>query len=124
MKIKLDENLPLQIGPELQALGHEVHALDVEGLSGCADDELWQAAQSEGRLLITQDLDFSDIRAFVPGKHHGLLLIRLRFPSREALIARLVDVFRTETVSSWTRCFVVVTERKIRVRRPSPEIPQ
>jgi predicted nuclease of predicted toxin-antitoxin system len=122
MKIKLDENLPLQIAPELQSLGHEVHTLDKEGLSGCADDELWQAAQHEGRLLITQDLDFSDIRAFVPGTHHGLLLIRLRLPSRRALIARLVDVFRRENVSSWTRCFVVVTERKIRVRHAGSEI--
>jgi predicted nuclease of predicted toxin-antitoxin system len=122
MKIKLDENLPLQIGPELQALGHEVHTLDVEGLSGCMDDELWQAAQREGRLLITQDLDFSDIRAFAPGKHHGLLLIRLRLPSRQALIARLIDIFRRENVSSWMRCFVVVTDRKIRVRRPGSAI--
>jgi hypothetical protein len=86
------------------------------------DDELWQAAQREGRLLITQDLDFSDIRAFAPGKHHGLLLIRLRLPSRQALIARLIDIFRRENVSSWMRCFVVVTDRKIRVRRPGSAI--
>lgn len=124
MKIKLDENLPVQIGPELQAFGHEVHTLEMENLSGCADNELWQAAQHEGRLLITQDLDFSDIRAFAPGKHHGLLLIRLRLPSRSALIARLVDVFRSEDVSSWRSCFVVVTDRKIRVRRPGSENPE
>ena len=124
MKIKLDENLPAQIGQELQALGHEVHTLETERLSGCADDELWQASQREGRLLITQDLDFSDIRTFAPGKHHGLLLIRVRVPSRRALIARVVDVFRSENVSSWTRCFVVVTDRKIRVRRPGSEIPE
>lgn len=124
MKIKLDENLPLRIGPELQALGHEVHTLEMEGLSGCSDDELWRAAQNEARLLITQDLDFSDIRAFAPGKHHGLLLIRLRLPSRRALIARLTDVFRSEDVSSWTKCFVVVTDRKIRVRRPASDLPE
>jgi hypothetical protein len=37
--------------------------------------------QAHGRVFITQDLDFSDARKYVPGTHHGLLLVRLpRFP--------------------------------------------
>ena len=35
-----------------------------------------KAAQSDGRFLITQDLDFSDAREYVPGTHHGLLRVR------------------------------------------------
>lgn len=38
-----------------------------EGLTGRADADIWQAAQREGRILITQDLDFSDTRKFQPG---------------------------------------------------------
>jgi hypothetical protein len=34
-------------------------------------------AQRAGRFLVTQDLDFSDVRRFEPGSHHGLLLVRL-----------------------------------------------
>jgi predicted nuclease of predicted toxin-antitoxin system len=64
MKIKLDENLPLSLASALTNLGHEVHTLSEENLSGGKDHELWNAAQRESRFLITQDLDFSDTRRF------------------------------------------------------------
>jgi hypothetical protein len=75
-------------------------------------------AQDAGRFLITQDLDFSDLREYQPGKHHGLLLVRLANPSRRALIKRVNTLFATEDVEGWRGCFVVATERKIRIRRP------
>lgn len=120
MKVKLDENLPQHIAVELRARAHEVDTVGEEGLTGRTDAEVWQAAQREGRLLITQDLDFSDTRKFLPGTHHGIVLIRLQSPSRQNLIARTNELFDTEDVTAWTGCFVVATERKIRVRRPDP----
>ena len=117
MKIKLDENLPLQLAARLQNLGHDVHTTKQEGLSGCADPELWRVAQREGRFLITQDLDFSDARTFAPGTHHGIVLVRLHSPSRGKLIERIERVFQFENVNDWKSCFVVITEHKVRVRR-------
>jgi predicted nuclease of predicted toxin-antitoxin system len=120
MKVKLDENLPLRIGIELRARSHDVQTVGEEGLTGCADADIWQASQHEGRILITQDLDFSDFRKFQPGSHHGIVVIRLQSPSRENLIARVTKLFDTEDVTGWVGCFIVVTERKIRIRRPGP----
>ena len=117
MKIKLDENLPLQIAARLAAFGHDVHTVHEEKLTGSKDPQIWAAAQSEQRLLITQDLDFADMRQFVPGTHHGILIIRLHSPSRSSLIDRILELFRSEDVASWAGCFVVATERKLRVRR-------
>ncbi|HLZ13455.1 MAG TPA: DUF5615 family PIN-like protein [Candidatus Acidoferrum sp.] len=85
MKIKLDENLPQQIAPVLRGLGHDVHTLTEEGLAGRRDDDVWLATQNESRFLITQDLDFSDLRKFAPGTHEGVLLLRLRSPDRKNL---------------------------------------
>ncbi len=119
MKAKLDENLPLQIAFRLRELGHDVHTTQQENLSGCDDSELWANAQREGRTLITQDLDFSDSRRFTPGTHHGIVLIRLHSPSRLRLVERMQEAFQTEPVDEWAGCFVVVTDHKIRVRRPS-----
>ena len=81
MKVKVDENLPLQVGVELRARLHDVQTVWEEGLSGHADLDIWEGAQREDRVLITQDLDFSDARKFVPGTHHGIVLIRLRSPN-------------------------------------------
>ena len=62
MRIKLDENLPARLAHVLRDLGHEVDTVPAEGLAGCPDEVIWQASKRESRFLITQDLDFSDIR--------------------------------------------------------------
>ena len=117
MKIKLDENLPRRVVIELSELGHDVHTAHDEGLIGHSDSDLWRAAQNEARFLITQDLDFSDLRQFAPGSHYGLMLLRLRSPSRSNLSSRILELFRDEDVAQWHGCFVVATERKIRIIR-------
>lgn len=43
MKVKLDENLPQQIGVELRARAHDVDTVGEEGLTGRTDAEVWQA---------------------------------------------------------------------------------
>jgi predicted nuclease of predicted toxin-antitoxin system len=118
MRLKLDENLPESLVSALAALGHEVDNVRLEGLVGRSDPDIWQAAQAGGRFVITQDLDFSDLRKYAPGTHHGLLLLRIRLPGRRALAARVSEVFRSENVESWARRFVLVTDRKIRAHRP------
>jgi predicted nuclease of predicted toxin-antitoxin system len=120
MKFKLDENLPLQVSVALTMRMHDVRTVAEEGLSGHADADIWDTAQKESRILITQDLDFSDTRKFVPGTHQGILLIRLRSPSRRKLIERVNDLLDREHVSAWVGCFVVVTDRKVRVLKPGP----
>jgi predicted nuclease of predicted toxin-antitoxin system len=118
VNIKLDENLPERLVSELQALGHDVDTVRSEHLAGRDDDEVWQAAQAADRFLITQDLDFSDVRRFTPGTHAGLLLVRLAQPGRKALAARVAMVFATEHVDQWRGCLVVATDHKVRIKRP------
>ena len=117
MKIKLDENLPVHLAAILINLRHDVHTIAEENLSGKSDREVWEAAQQDERFLITQDLDFSDLRRFAPGTHSGILLVRLHSPDRESLIRRISEVFRQEEVEGWSKCFVVATERKVRIIR-------
>jgi predicted nuclease of predicted toxin-antitoxin system len=119
MKIKLDENLPLQLAMLLKDLGHDTQTPYAERLLGHTDKEIWDEAQKESRFLITQDLDFSDLRRFAPGSHHGILLVRLRSPSRRQLTQRMQELFLREQTREWAGCFVVATERKIRVPKPS-----
>lgn len=97
MRIKLDENLPHRLVPV--------------------------AAQSSDRFLITQDLDFSDMRRYTPGTHAGLLLVRLPRPGRNTLFERVSAVFHTENVADWAGCLVVATEHKVRLRRPTRPAP-
>ena len=117
MRIKLDENVPDRLVTALTNLGHDVDTVVLEHLAGRDDGAVWQAAQRADRFLITQDLDFSDIRRYTPGTHCGLLLVRLRFPGRDALFDRIQSLFAVENVSTWAGCLVVASDRKLRVRR-------
>jgi predicted nuclease of predicted toxin-antitoxin system len=118
MNIKLDENLPESLSRLLNELGHTVHTVRQEALAGHPDSEIWRVVQVEERFPITQDLGFSDVRKFVPGTHHGILLLRLHTPNRENLIQRVVELFREENVDAWRACLVVATENKVRVTNP------
>jgi predicted nuclease of predicted toxin-antitoxin system len=71
VRIFVDENIPKVTVVALRALGHDV--LDIRGSpqQGMFDDELWQLAQHEGRLLVTTDKGFSEYRQV---RHHGILL--------------------------------------------------
>jgi predicted nuclease of predicted toxin-antitoxin system len=117
MRIKLDENIPARPTSILGRVGHEVDTVKSEGLAGRDDVTIWEKAQGTGRFLITQDLDFSDVRRYAPGGHEGLLLVRLSDQGRNALLQRIQTVFESEEVESWKGCFVVVTDRKVRIRR-------
>ncbi len=123
MKLKLDENLPESLLTALAALGHDADNVTQEGLAGHSDPDVWAAAQKEDRFLITQDLDFSDVRRFSPGTHCGLLLVRLPNAGRLELTRRVAEVFDQESVSAWAGCFVVLSEHKLRVLRPAERSP-
>lgn len=103
MKLKLDENLPASVAIALTALGHDTDTAPQENLDGMPDDAVWAAAQAAERVLITSDLDFSDVRKFKPGTHCGIILVRLRRRGRVALSERIKSVFTSESVEQWER---------------------
>jgi len=51
MLIKLDENIPVVLKNDLEALGHNVDTVASENLQGAPDARVWLAAQQELRLL-------------------------------------------------------------------------
>ncbi len=118
MRIKLDENIPVSACARLAALGHDVDTVMDEALSGRPDSIVWAAAQRTQRLLVTQDLDFSDVRRFAPGTHAGILLVRLPDDAQPNLPDHLARWLSDPSAEHWRGCFVVGTATKIRVRRP------
>lgn len=118
MRIKLDENLPTVLVGDLGDLGHDVDHVHDEGLTGKSDSDVWTAAQREQRFLITQDVRFADIRIFGRGLHSGLMLVRLKRPGIQSLSARVRTIFGSEDSSSWPGCFLVLTDSRLRIRRP------
>jgi predicted nuclease of predicted toxin-antitoxin system len=90
MKFKIDENL----GPSIQSLfhehGHDCSTTREEGLGGADDPDVLQAANAEGRILVTNDHDFGNVLVYPPENTAGIVV--LNPPGRVSLrlLRRLV----------------------------------
>jgi len=97
VRFKVDENLPSDLVEVLREGGHDAASAHDEGLGGASDPRLLDAATSEGRVLMTFDLDFADVRAYPPGSHRGIVVFRLpdqRWPTLEFALRRLLGMAR------------------------------
>lgn len=116
MKAKVDENLPSEIARLLTEAGIEADTVPEEGLQGQPDSKILAAAAREDRVLITQDLGIAE-DMLDSGSHPGVLVLRLREDSRVRLIEAAVAVAASRRDFDWKGAIVVVTDRKVRVRR-------
>lgn len=123
MKLKLDENLPELVSTALANLGHDAHTVAEELLAGASDHEVLKASVTESRVLITLDLDFADIRAYPPGTHAGIWVLRparQTFGAIEALVRAALRLADSERVQGqlW-----VIDEQHVRIRDAFQEPP-
>jgi len=78
-----------------------------ENLAGHDDQEIWAAAQAI----------FLICASFGRGRITACSWCELPNAGRAALTRRILETLRTEDVESWKRCFVVLSEHKLRVLR-------
>ena len=119
MRIKLDECIPNSVSGVLQTAGHDVQTVHQERLSGSSDSVIWDVTQTERRFLITTDLDFSDIRKYIPGTHQGIFLFRLAREGQNAITSVLEWILEHHEIETWKGALVVASAHQLRIRRPS-----
>lgn len=118
MNFKIDENLPADVKEIVVGAGHRAETVVEEGLGGTADPSVFLRCQEEGLTILTLDLDFSNIRAYPPGSHHGIVVLRLRTQGARAVTAavkRFLSFMRE--LGDIHGSTVIVEEGRIRVRR-------
>ena len=119
MKFKLDENLPLEAAAWLRQQGQDAHSVADEHLEGSPDTGIAAVCRAELRVLITFDLDFSNVLQFPPGDYPGLIVLRLTRQDRDSVLAilpRILELLRTEPVE---RRLWIVDEKRTRIRGES-----
>jgi predicted nuclease of predicted toxin-antitoxin system len=114
----LDESLPPELAPALRDLGHEaIHAFDV-GMAGSSDDDIYAKAGDLDAILITLDLDFSDIRGF--GGPTPIIVLRLHGSTTRRVLSEFVTtrVVRYRADTEELRDAIMILEpRRSRIRR-------
>lgn len=118
MKFKLDENLPVSSAAILARAGHDVDTVGEEGLSGASDPEVVAAATAAGRVLISLDVGLADIRAYSPGSHAGIVVLRLTDQSAAAVSKALSDLAVAAAADSLAGATAVLQRGLLRIRHP------
>ncbi len=118
MRFKLDENMPAGLSAMLTNEGHDVHDVVGEGLGGEDDPPVLAAATQEGRILVTFDLDFADVREYPPGSHAGIVVFRLRDQRWHALEGPARRALTDKSLKRLERGLAIVDEVRIRYRPP------
>ena len=86
MKFKIDKNLPAECAAILREEGFDADTVGDEDLSGCSDPTVFGVCQHESRVLVTLDLDFSNVTAYPPSTHCGIVVIRSKAQDKLTLM--------------------------------------
>lgn len=116
MKFKIDENLPVELVSTLYEAGYNAETVYQEQLKGCSDKALLDNCLREERILVTLDLDFSDIKSYPPEKYKGIIVLRLIDQSRQTVVRTFKRALQFMEYEPLSGCLWIVDEKKIRVR--------
>lgn len=116
MKFKTDENMPIEAADDFRQAGHDAMTVADQHLAGQPDVRVADVCKAEGRVVVTLDLDFADIRAYPPSDYAGIIVLR---PSVQTsanirrLVGQVIALLPTEPLIEhlW-----IVDEGQIRIR--------
>ena len=115
MRFLLDESADYPLAKVLTDLGHDVTAIAHDYPGALKDKDVLAIAQSEGKILITNDRDFGELIFRQRLSHSGVILFRLGAEDLQTKTAWLQHVL--DNYAGELSHFVVVTDRGVRVRR-------
>lgn len=116
MKFKIDQNLPVECAATLIEAGHDAMTVYDQGLAGAADEQVVAVCIAEDRILITSDLDLSDITHYPPAASPGYVVYRSRRQGKASMIAltkRLITLFGQHEITGrlW-----ILEQNRLRIR--------
>ena len=118
MKILADENCEREMIAALRMAGHDVVTI-LDMAAGVDDGWVFEFAQNEGRVLLTNDRDFGVIAEHADVRPPAVILMRLErlgFRNRMEIILRRL----AELGDGVDRQFVVIEPHQVRTRVYEP----
>jgi len=116
MQFKIDENLPVEIANLLRDAGYDAKTVYDQQLTGVDDRALLNICKKENRILVTFDMDFSDIRTYPPQKEKGIIVLRVSNQSKQYVLKvfkRIMPLLKNEPLYQhlW-----IIEDARIRIR--------
>ncbi|CUU34901.1 MAG: DUF5615 family PIN-like protein [Armatimonadetes bacterium] len=116
MRFKIDENLPIELAQQLRAAGYDAETVAGEGLAGKPDEVIFEVCQQEGRILLTLDRGFGDIRRYGTRSHAGILVLCPVKQDRETVYRLVGQVLQMLGEQPVENALWIVEEGRVRIR--------
>lgn len=116
MKFKVDENLPQEAAQLLCENGHDALSVFDQTMSGEKDPTVLAVCQDERRVLVTLDLDFTNIQAYPPAATAGIVVLRLARQDKPRILQVIRKVIPAIAEYGVSRKLWIVEEDRIRIR--------
>ena len=114
-----DENVSPETAEHLHSLGYPCHSLRGDGPWRLSDSAIVALARREGQIILTHDLDFGQIYHLTSGGEVGVIVLRLRRQTVEAVNEVLARFLASGVLDDGRlhRALIVVSELWYRVYR-------
>lgn len=116
MQFKIDENLPIEIADLLITAGYDAKTVNDQQLQGTKDPVIADTCRSENRVLVTLDIDFSDIRAYPPEEFSGIIVLRVQSQAKHHVIKVFRSIIPLIGREPLIQHLWIVEETKVRIR--------
>ena len=116
MKFKIDENLPVEIAKLLTDEGYNAETVSDQGLGGTEDSILVEVCRKEGRVLVTLDTDFSNIRAYPPEELPGIVVLGIKSQAKRHVVEMFKNIIPLFAEEPLCQRLWIVEETRVRVR--------
>ncbi len=116
MRFIADENLHQPIIDYLQQT-HDVLSIRDSGLSGISDNEIYNLACKENRIIITMDKDFSRLFQFPPHKCGGIIVVKIYKRSVQETFNIFKNLFEKIDISKIPKNLTIMTADGIRIKK-------
>lgn len=118
MNILANENLYDPIVHFLIREGHDVLDTKRTALAGAPDEEVFQRAIRDQRVIVTMDKDFTRMLRFPPDRCGGIIVVklyRLKVDDATALFARQFRALGEQAIRGK---LIILTRDAVRIRTP------
>jgi predicted nuclease of predicted toxin-antitoxin system len=120
VKLKLDENLSRHAANLIRAAGHDAVTVSNQGLSGAADETLFEVCKREGRTLITLDRDFGQVLRYPPAGSAGIVVLEIGHRvTHSALLERIRELLCVLKTQSPVGASWIIEPGRLRIHLPS-----